>query len=249
MKNFRPKKKRLRGGSQPTPTNTTPGYTRKRREKDMGTVPPVSMWTEGISGKQAKVTAPTNKVAETKLIKQENGREIRDAEKDISEMVTDLRKPSEIDHSKIKPTVSKEMHAFIRAHNTMPLSMLKTIDKMHLSQKKAAEQMVKAALVSQMKQERLDRKEKIEEYQAAARKVIMEWKVSEEAKLTRVREKQKKEKEERQVRWAAQQQKMADAAKSRTEIQQLASKFSQQNAMITNTLSRETRRYTCMHYV
>ena len=236
---FRPRKTQLRGGSQPTPTSATQRCTRKRREHGTGVM---NTLTEGVSGKQAKVALPVNKVAETRLIKQENGREIRDAEKDIAEMVTDLRKPGKIDRGKVTAAVSKEMHAFIRAHNTMPLSVLKTIDRMYWSRRKAAEQTVKAALVSQMKQERLDRKEKIEEYQAAARKIIMDWKVSEEAKLTRVKEKQKKQKEERQVRWASQQQKTADAVKERTETEQLASKFSQQNAMIANTLSRESRR-------
>lgn len=206
-----------------------------------GTMPHVSNVTEGISVRQARVSL-TNKVAETILSKRENGREIRDAEKDITEMVANLRKSTKFDCRKVTPTVSKEMHAFSRAHSTMTLSVLKTIDKLHRSQRKAEEQAEKAALVSQMKQERLDRKEKIQEYQTMAREVIMEWKVAEEVRLNRVREKQKKQEQERQVHRAACLQATDDAAKNRTETKQFASKFSQQNVMIANTLSRDNRR-------
>ena len=183
-----------------------------------------------------------NKVCQTQQIKREDGKEIRKAEKDIKEFVSELKQPAKIDLQKIRSSKTKDTHTFTRAHTTMALSTLNNLYRSEKSKQKANDLEKKASLVAQVKKERETRKERILEYQQMIKDEVLSWRIEEEARLEREKEKIQQRQEESLMKKAISLEAMAEAVQKRKEGERFAYKFRQQQTMINETLGRGERR-------
>ena len=195
-----------------------------------------------VTGETAKVL-PHDCIADPKASKIENGKQIREAETEIKETVTRTKqRPQKSERVKKSSAMSKDELAFTRAYATMTLSALTAVEKAHEAQKKTDVLIRKANLVSKIKQERLERREKIEKAQRTLRESISTWKGAEESRLAHLREQQREKKVQNLLEKSHAQDTTVLRVYQQSEDQKLASKFNQHSTLVGVTLSREDRR-------
>ena len=194
-----------------------------------------------LTGKTATVFGH-DQLPDLATCKKEDGKALRAAEKAISDTVARIRQPPQpIRELRPKP-LGKEQHSFTRAYATMNLSSLRTIEKVRETRKKGDELIRKANLVSKIKQERVVRRTRIEEYQRSLRENILEWKSDE---IQRLEEARNKQKEQHQMEILKQSRVHDDGVMSvqkQLEDQAFASDFNRQNTLVGGTLSKEDRK-------
>ena len=183
---------------------------------------------------------PHNFIADMITSRREDGERIRNAEKEIKETVAKTKQPP------LKPekttSMSKDELSFTRAYTTMTLSALKAVEKVHEARKKTDALIQKVNLVSKMKQERMERREKIEEFHRSLRESINNWRAEKDDKLTLARQLQRMRREEDILRRSHSHDTAITNMHRQSEDQKFACEFSQQNTLVSSTLSKEDRK-------
>lgn len=156
-----------------------------------------------VEGERAKVVIEKNRVEKLKKSKKESGEKLREDETQIMEEVKKLREPSKtplkpepITTIHGAPRLSKDALAFRRVFESMTLSTLKAVDRIHQMEKTKENWKFKASHVAMMKTERENRRRKIQNFQQKTRETIETWKIREENELMRLRDEAEKEKME-----------------------------------------------------
>lgn len=194
-----------------------------------------------ITGDTARVMQ-FDRVAEKLLARKEDGRWLREAKRQIKQRVAELKQPLKIDRSRVKPAVTKDTHSFDRAHTTVSLAALKTLDRAHRARQRASDRAVKIRQVAQAKLEREERKDKVIEHQQMVREAVLAWRASEELRLEQERAKQARRLEEELEDKAIALEAAAEREEKRQADEKFASEFCQHNTMVGNALLKEDRR-------
>ena len=150
-----------------------------------------------VVGEKADVLMENDHVEKMAESKKEAGRELREEEAQIMETVEKIREPPSKDLRKVAspttihgaPRLSKDALAFSRVFESMTLSTFKAVDRIHEVQRMKENWERKATHVARMKTERERRRRKIQDFQQKTRETIESWKIMEENKLIRLREK------------------------------------------------------------
>ena len=186
---------------------------------------------------------PCDRVTDTVTSKKEDGNRVRIAEKEIKESAEKAKEqPSKSCKVKKSTGMSKDELLFTRACGTMTLSALRAVEKVHEARKKVDTLIQKANLVSQMKQERMERREKIEKFHRDLKEDITMWKITEEDRLESMREQILVKKNEELLNKSQCLDTAAITTQRAAEDQKLASEFSQQNTLVGNMMSREDQK-------
>lgn len=186
--------------------------------------------------------AHINRTAYNATAKQENRREIREAEKQILEKVREIRQPLKIDHAKVKPSISKDTHSFNRAHAAMSLNSLKALDQAYKAQDRAARLADKAKRVEEIRRERVIRREKVSKHKQAVRDAVLAWKTAEQQRLENEKEKLVEQEERRVVDKAIAVEEDLERSMKRQNDELFTREFRQQNTLVGNTLFKEDKR-------
>lgn len=185
-----------------------------------------------------------DRVAEMIASRKEHGKMIRSAEKDIKETVAVTKQPppkSESSKESFKMLSKNEM-AFTRAYATMTLSALRAVEKAYEARKKADALIQKANQVAKIKQERLERREKIEEFHRALRENATLWKESEESRLEQLREKKLAIRNEELQQKSQSHHVTIINMQKQAEDKQFACNFNRQSTLVGAKLAREDRK-------
>ena len=185
-----------------------------------------------------QVVGKINKLDHIRDMKKKDGKEIREAESEINNMVTEMRKrvpPVE----QQKATWPKDSHTFIRAHATMSLSMLNNITRKQNHIRRKNEITKKAEIVSRVKDERERRKERIYQNQQMIRDTVMIWRMSEERRLQEKKEQMELEQVTRHMKNAESLVKMVEHVKNKKEEEKRIITFSHQNNMLDKMVHKE----------
>ncbi len=194
----------------------------------------------GVFGEHQSV-GKLNLVDHIRAKKKIDGKEIREAESKIKNIVVEMRQRVPVIEQQ-KGTWPKDSHAFIRAHATMSLSLLKDITRKHNNFRKENEITKKAEIVARVKEERERRKERIYNNQQMIRDTVMMWRISEERRLQERREHLELEQEYRQMKNAESLVKMVEQMKSKKEEEKMAITFIQQSNMLDKMVDKEKRK-------
>ena len=150
-----------------------------------------------VVGEKAEVLLEENRVEKMAESKKEAGKKLREAEAEITETVEKVREPPPKELRKVAPPttihgaprLSKDALAFSRAFESMTLSTFKAVEKIHEVERMKENWDRKATHVARMKTERERQRKKIQDFQQKTRDTIETWKIMEEDKLTRLRDK------------------------------------------------------------
>lgn len=185
-----------------------------------------------------------NKVEMHKDSVRDGGDEIRKSKGKMKAVAEEEKKKAkdEIDLTKTLPEITKDTQTFIRNHATMNLTALRQLEKQYRYNKKNKDMESKTGLVAQVRQEREVRRERLQQYQAMIKENIMSWRIEEETRLQREREKQDIRKEEDHLRRVANVEKEYEAIQCRINDEEFAKKFVQTNVAIDNKITMEKRR-------
>ena len=195
-----------------------------------------------LAGQTAEVLTH-NQLPDLATTKREGGKALRAAEREISQNFAKIRQPPPQPVRELRPKLArKEHHSFTRAYATMTLSALKSVEKVHEARKKGEELMQKANLVSRIKQERVIRRSKIEEFQRSLRENALEWKSDESHRLEEARSKQKEQQKVEILKRSQVHDSAILSMQKQLEDQEFASEFGRQNALVGSTLSKEDRK-------
>ena len=195
-----------------------------------------------LAGQTAKVLTH-NQLPDLATTKREDGKALRAAEREISQNFAKIRQPPPQPVRELRPKlVGKEHHSFTRAYATMTLSALRSIEKVHETRKKGEELMRKANLVSCIKQERVIRRSKIEEFQRSLRESALEWKSDESHRLEEARSKQKEQQQAEILKQSQVHDSSIVSMQRQLEDQEFACEFGRQNTLVGSTLSKEDRK-------
>ena len=189
------------------------------------------------------VVLPHDQLPDLTKSKKEDGKELRAAEEEITRNLVKVKQPpvQPVRELRQKP-ITKEQHSFTRAYATMTLSALRSIEKVHEARRKGKELMRKANLVSKIKQERIVRRSKIEEYQRLLRESVMEWKTDETLRLEEARNKKKEEHEAEISKRLQMHDKTLSSRQKKDKDLEFVREFERQNTLISSTLSKEDRK-------
>ena len=193
----------------------------------------------GVCGEQRDI-GTIDKVTNMKERRVKDGVEVRLAETDINNIVVQMKQPVPVE-PKTKPW-AKDSHAFSRAQMTMSLSLLKDINREQELLRKKNEQLKNAKIVARVREERVKRREKIQESQMVVREAVMIWKITEERRMRECKEKMEMEQEMNRMRRARSLEMMTEAVKNRKEGEEFASVFRQQHTMLDKVLAKEERK-------
>ena len=196
----------------------------------------------GVSGQIVQVL-PHDYVAAMVMSRQEEGRMIRKAEKEIMETVTKMRQPPPRPEKAKNPDVlTKDEMAFTRAYTTMNLSAVRAVEKVHDSRKKAEELIQRANHVSKMKREKVKRRGKIENFHQTLRDNNNSWKAMEESRLAQLREQQCIQRTKDIMKTTESRDAAAMNQHRQMEDQTFACEFNQQQMLVSVTLTKEDQR-------
>ena len=200
-----------------------------------------------VSGERAEVMMEENRVDKMAAARRADGLRVREAGEQIRETVTKAREaipskklaPPTTIHG--DPRLSKDELAFRRVFETMALSTLHTMDKIHRVNRVNDTWSKKAEHVMQMKEERVRRKQKIEEARRKTKEVIENWRASEENAMAKMREENARRQSE-QILSKSLQRSEAHRSKKRTmEDRAFVTEFSQHGTNIGREQAKEDR--------
>ena len=195
-----------------------------------------------LEGQTAKVLTH-DQLPNLAVTKKEDGKALRAAEREINQNFAKFRQPPPQPVRELRPKpMGKEHHSFTRAYATMTLSALRSIEKVHEARKKGEELMRKANLVSRIKQERVIRRSKIDEFQRLLRENALEWKSDESHRLEEARSKQKEQQQAEILKRSQAHDTAIMSMQKQLEDQVFASEFGCQNTLVGSTLSKEDRK-------
>ena len=165
--------------------------------------------TPGMTMSGQKVVVITDEYRVDKMVasRKEDGQNVREAEKQIRECVTKLREPPPKKSFKTTtahygiPQFSKEVVAFRRVFESMPLSTLRVVDRIDQMNKMNSTWRQKVALVSQMKNDRERKRQKIEDFHNKTLGAAESWKNREEDRLAKLRKENAKKASEEILRY------------------------------------------------
>ena len=196
-----------------------------------------------LAGETAKVLTH-NQLPDLAITKREDGKALRAAEREICQNFAKIRQPPPQPVRELRPAklAGKEHHAFTRAYATMTLSALRSIEKVHEARRKGEQLMQKANLVSRIKQERVIRRSKIEEFHRSLRESALEWKTDETHRLEEARSKQKEQQQAEILKRSQAHDSAIVNMQKLLEDQEFTSEFGRQNTLVGSTLSKEDRK-------
>ena len=150
-----------------------------------------------VSGRKTDVMEEDNWSEKMVQTKQEDGKRLRKEEEQIMTCVAKTREPPPKHLRRVDPSttihgaprLSKQALAYTRVFESMQLSTLKAVDRIHEVDKLNESWSRKAAHVSQMRKEREKRQQKIHDVRKKTRETIEAWRIMEENKVMNLREK------------------------------------------------------------
>ena len=196
-----------------------------------------------LAGETAKVLTH-DQLPDLATTRREDGIALRAAEREICQNFARIRQPPPQPVRELRPpkVAGKEHHAFTRAYATMTLSALRSIEKVHEARRKGEQLVQKANLVSRIKQERVIRRSKIEEFHRTLRENALEWKTDEIHRLEEARIKQKEQQQAEILKRSQAHDSTIVNMQKLLEDQEFSSEFGRQNTLVGSTLSKEDRK-------
>ena len=200
-----------------------------------------------VVGEKADVLMENNRVEKMAESKKEAGKELREEEAQIMETVEKTREPPSKDLRKVAPPttihgaprLSKDTLAFSRVFESMTLSTFKAVDRIHEGQRMKENWERKATHVARMKTERERRRRKIQDFQQKTRETTEAWKIMEENKLIRLREKAAQETMQSILDRSLQQAASEKGQKKETAERSFATEFARQSLNICHDVSKD----------
>ncbi len=189
-----------------------------------------------VEGSPAHILAHDEKPA-LKEVNKKDGMEIREAEKEISKIVSKLRKPHKIENK--TQSLAKDELLFTRATATMPFSKLALIEQTHIAKKKADDLKLKMDLVARVKNERASRKTRIESFRRNIRERVRDWKHDKDILLEEQKVKLQGKRNSTLLKKSVDYERFTEQKLEQVLDQQFATEFGIQNTMVSSTLLRE----------
>jgi hypothetical protein len=202
-----------------------------------------------VVGKKREIVVEENRVEKMVQAKKVDGKQLREAEETIMEAVEKSREPPSKDLRRIAPpttiygapSLSKDAMAFSRAFESMTLSTLEAVDRIHEVERVRENWKRRAAHVARMKSEREKRCQKVHDIRQKTKDTIEAWRIMEENKLTILRDKAAKE-EMRSMLDRSLQRSVVNENKMKEDIERsFAAKFTRQSVSIAREVSKDDR--------
>lgn len=194
-----------------------------------------------VSAQTAKIL-PHGHLPNIATVKKSDGEDIREAEKEISRTLAKVKEPVKIQNrSKV---LSKDELLFTRGCATMPLSTLRSVERMNQARIKTEKLNKKINLVTKVKQDRITRNAKIEKFHRNVREKARDWKNQEVHKLEQQRTKLQEKRNSDILQRSQSYDQALENKQLRLKDQVLAREFGHQNAMVGSTLLREDHKAT-----
>ena len=190
-----------------------------------------------VSGERAAMILENNRAENMAAARQEDGLRVREAERQIKEVVAKSR---EVSPPKLTPPttihgvprLNKGELAFRRVFGTMSLAPLLAVERKHQLNKMRSSLSSKADHVLSMKQEREERRRKIDEVRRKNRELIESWRVSEENKIAKLQEENARKETQQKMRLSLKRNKCQANRRREMEEREFAVWFTQQNCAI-----------------
>ncbi len=189
-----------------------------------------------VSGSPAHILAHEDKPV-LKEVNKKDGAKIREAEKEISKIVSKLREPQKIE-AKTQISTKDEL-LFTRAAATMAFSKLQLVEQMHIVKKKSDTMKLKTDLVAKVKNERTSRKTKIELFRRSIRERVRDWKHDKDISIEEQKVKQHDKRNSTLLQKSIDYEHSSERRIEQMQDQLLANEFGVQNTMVHSTLLRE----------
>ena len=205
-----------------------------------------------VSGQRAELMLEDNRVEKMALEKREDRQRVRQAEKQIMETLAKTREPPPKGSLRVDPPttihgaprLSKDALAFRRVFESMALSTLKAVDRIHQASKADDNWSRKAAHVSRMKDERERRRRKIEDIRRSTKETIEAWRIMEENKLERLSEENVRRASVNLLNKSIQRNAADEKRKRKAEDRIFAADFMQQTTGIGREIAKDDHEIT-----
>ena len=187
-----------------------------------------------VSGERAGVILENNRARNMAAARREDGSRVREAERQIKEVVVKSREvyspkltsPTTIHGA---PRLSKEELAYRRALGTMSLAPLLAMERKHQLNKMRSSLSSKTDHVLYMKQEREERRRKIDEVRRKNRELIENWRASEENKIAKLQEENARKETQQKMNLSLKRNECRENRRRKVEEHEFAVHFTQQN--------------------
>lgn len=203
-----------------------------------------------VTGEKREVKVEEHCARKMVHAKKMEGKKLRKAEKQISEMLTKMREPPSKDIRDMPssttthraPRLSKEALAFSRVFESMTLSTMRAVDRIHEVEREREDWDRKASHVTSMKMERDKRRLKIQDLRQRTKETIEAWKVTEENKLERLQDQNARLISQHLLEKFIQRSTAMESRKREAADQLLAAEFAQQALNIGRKVSKDDRK-------
>ena len=187
-----------------------------------------------------------NKVEKQNQAIKDGGEELRKSNEQMKK-AAETERDKQTEEAKLAakkhPGTTKDTQAFIRNHATMNLSALRQLEKQYRYNQRNRDVESKSGLVAQIRHEREVRKERLQQYQLMVKDNIMNWRIEEETRLQRERDKHEIKREEDHLKRVTKIETEYEAIQFRHNDEEFAKKFVQTNVKIDKLITSERRRY------
>ena len=202
-----------------------------------------------VTGQRQEVVIEDKSVEKITQLKKVEGKLLRKEEQQIMKTVAKSREPPSKDNRKIpspttihgEPRLTKDTLAFKRAFQSMTLSTLNAVDRIHHVERVKEDWDRKVAHVERMKIEREKRRQKICDIRQKTKETIEAWRIMEENKLARLQEENIKQAKQSLIDKSLRQ---SDAHESRLKDARercFAAEFVKQTTSIGREISKDDR--------
>ena len=202
-----------------------------------------------VSGQKAEVRLEDNWVEKMAQMKKENGKRVREAEYQIVENLAKVREPPSKELRRVDPPItihgaprlSKNALAFSRAFESMTLSPLKAVDRIHELDRVNENWSRKAAYVSWVKMERERQRQKIKEIRQKTKETVEAWRIMEDNKVARLRDENVLKASQNLLEKSIQRNAASKSRKMDEMDRSFATEFTQQAVSIGHEMAKDDR--------
>ena len=203
-----------------------------------------------VTGEKREVMVEENRERKMVNTKKAEGKKLRKAEKQIMETLIKAREPPSKDLRKTPPPttihraprLSKEALAFSRVFESMTLSTLRAVERIHEVEKARGDWDRKATHVTRMKIEREKRRLKIQDIHQRTKETIEAWKVMEENRISRLQDQNAQQISQHLLEKSIQRSTVTESRNRDAADRWLAAEFAQQALSISQEVSKDDRK-------
>ena len=202
-----------------------------------------------VTGRRREVMVEENCTKKMVRDKEEDGKRLREAEEQIMETVAKTREPPSKDLRRVDPPTTihgaprlgKDTLAFSRVFESVTLSTLKAVDKIHETERMRENWNRKATHVVRMRNEREVRRRKIQDIRQKTKETIEAWRIMEENKVARLLDQNAEQASRNLLERSIQRCTASEDRKKEVKDRAFAAEFSQQAVSIGREVAKEDR--------